>query len=160
MELSGWTWRRIARSLSSGIWRGPRGEDVGATARPDSRHSSRDSDEVVVTALRARFGAPVGMMAFPMIRCMREGEERGGYDGNRTSTTNGNASFPVADDGEEGEEDEMELSALVPCCGVKTDGRRRCWERSRRARRRHFNAHYGEVVVLQFVHDTNPSLER
>uniref|UniRef100_A0A0E0HBY3 DUF834 domain-containing protein n=1 Tax=Oryza nivara TaxID=4536 RepID=A0A0E0HBY3_ORYNI len=105
---------------------GPRGEDVGPTARPDSRHSSRDSDEVVVTALRARFGAPVGMMAFPMIRCMREGEERGGYDGNRTSTTNGNASFPVADDGEEGEEDEMELSALVPCCGVKTDGRRRC----------------------------------
>uniref|UniRef100_A0A0E0ELA7 Uncharacterized protein n=1 Tax=Oryza meridionalis TaxID=40149 RepID=A0A0E0ELA7_9ORYZ len=39
-------------------------------------------------------------------------KERGRYDGDRSSTTNGNASFPVADDGEEGEEDEMELSAL------------------------------------------------
>nr|BAD20042.1 hypothetical protein [Oryza sativa Japonica Group] len=99
--------------ILEGIWRGPRGEDVGATARPDSLHSSRGSYEVVAAALRARSGAPVGMMAFPMIRCTREGEVKR-YDGEHSSTTNGNASFPVADDGEEGEEDEMELSALVP----------------------------------------------
>jgi hypothetical protein len=60
--------------IPEGIWRGPRGEDVGATARPDSLHRSRDSDEVVAAALRARSAAPVGTMAFPMIRCTREGK--------------------------------------------------------------------------------------
>nr|AAX96616.1 hypothetical protein LOC_Os11g22650 [Oryza sativa Japonica Group]ABA92978.1 hypothetical protein LOC_Os11g22650 [Oryza sativa Japonica Group] len=57
--------------ILEGIWRGPRGEDFGATARPDSLHSSRDSDEVVAAALRARSEAPVGTMAFPSLQWMK-----------------------------------------------------------------------------------------